>query len=116
MAILLLREFDAKKQADQIKSIADYMVVANQVVHQLQRERGASARYIASSGSSMKEAMKKQRLLSDKYYNVMDNDTKSPDMAKLGYKFTRRANDSSRKLWKLPSIREKIASLSIGSS
>ena len=116
MAILLLREFDAKKQADQIKSIADYMVVANQVVHQLQRERGASAGYIASSGSSMKETMKRQRLLSDKYYNVMDNDTKSLDMVKLGYKFARRANDSSRKLWKLPSIREKITSLSIGNN
>ena len=116
MAILLLREFDAKKQADQIKSIADYMVVANQVVHQLQRERGASAGYIASNGSSMKETMKRQRLLSDKYYNVMDNDTKSLDMVKLGYKFARRANDSSRKLWKLPSIREKITSLSIGNN
>ncbi|MCR4289157.1 MAG: response regulator [Candidatus Scalindua sp.] len=116
MAILLLREFDAKKQADQIKSIADYMVIANQVVHQLQRERGASAGYIASSGSSMKETMKNQRLLSDKYYYVMDNDTKSLDMAKLGYKFARRANDFSRKLWKLPSLREKITALSIGNN
>jgi len=114
MAILLFREFDAKKQAEQIKSIADYMVVANQVVHQLQRERGASAGYIASNGSSMEETMKKQRLLTDKYYKVMDKDTKSLDMAQLGYKFARRANASSRRLWKLPSVREKITSLSIG--
>lgn len=113
MAILLYREFDAKKQAEQVKSIADYMIVANQVVHQLQRERGTSAGYIASSGSSMKEAMMKQRLLTDKYYKAMDKDTKTLDMAKLGYKFARRANASSRKLWKLPSIREKITSLSI---
>ena len=113
MAILLLRESDAKKQAEQIKSIADYMVVANQVVHQLQRERGTSAGYLASSGSRMKALMKKQRLLTDRYYNVMDNYTKTLDMAKLGYKFARRANDSSRKLWKLSSIREKITSLSI---
>jgi len=113
MAILLLREFDAKKQADQIKSIADYMVVANQVVHQLQRECGASAGYIASNGSNMKDTMRKQRLLTDKYYTVMEEDIKSLDMAKLGYKFARRVNASSRKLWKLPSIREKITSLSI---
>ena len=45
MTILLLRELNAKKQAEQIKSIADYMVVANQVVHQLQRERGTSAEW-----------------------------------------------------------------------
>ena len=113
MAILLLREFDAKKQAEQIKSIADYMIVSSQVVHQLQRERGASAGFIASSGSSMEETMKKQRLLTDRYYKVMDKDTKTLDMAKLGYKFARRANASSRKLWKLPSIREKISSMSI---
>ena len=113
MAILLLREFDAKKQAEQIKSIADYMIVSSQVVHQLQRERGASAGFIASSGSSMEETMKKQRLLTDRYYKVMDKDTKTLDMAKLGYKFARLANASSRKLWKLPSIREKISSLSI---
>ena len=116
MAILLFREYDAKKQAEQIKSITDYMVVASQVVHQLQKERGASAGYLASSGSSMKETMGKQRLLTDKYYAVMDSDTKSLDMAKLGYKFARHANDSSRKLWKLPSIREKITSLSIGNN
>ncbi|MDP6925278.1 MAG: response regulator [Candidatus Scalindua sp.] len=114
MTILLLRESDAKKRADQIKSIADYMVVANQVVHQLQRERGTSAGYLASSGSSMTDTMKKQRLLTDRYYNVMENYTKTLDMAKLGYRFARRANASSRKLWKLPSIREKITSLSIG--
>ncbi|MBT6563137.1 MAG: GAF domain-containing protein, partial [Candidatus Scalindua sp.] len=113
MAILLLREFDAKKQAEQVKSIADYMVVANQVVHQLQRESGTSAGYLASSGSSMKASMNKQRLLTDRYYNVMDNYTKTLDMAKLGYKFARRANASSRKLWRLSSIREKITSLSI---
>ena len=113
MAILLLRESDAKKQAEQVKSIADYMVVANQVVHQLQRECGTSAGYLASSGSSMKASMNKQRLLTDRYYNVMDNYTKTLDMAKLGYKFARHANASSRKLWRLSSIREKITSLSI---
>ncbi|GAX60784.1 GAF sensor hybrid histidine kinase [Candidatus Scalindua japonica] len=113
MAILLFGEFDAKKKAEQIKSITDYMVVANQVVHQLQRECGISAGYIASNGSNMKEAMKKQRRLTDKYYTVMDKDTKSLNMAKLGYKFARRANISSRKLLELPSIREKISSLTI---
>jgi signal transduction histidine kinase len=116
MAILLYREFDAKKQAEQIKSIADYMIVANQVVHQLQRERGASAGYIASNGSNMKETMRKQRLFTDRYYTVMDKETKSLDMVELGYKFARRINASSRKLWKLPSIREKITSLSISNS
>ena len=113
MAILLFREFDEKKQAEQIKSIADYMVVANQVVHQLQKERGTSSGYVASDGNRMKDIMKKQRLLTDKYYAVMDNDTKTLDMAKLGYKFARRANASSRNLWKLPSLREKVTSLSI---
>ncbi len=113
MAILLYREFDAKKQAEQIKSIADYMVVANQLVHQLQRECGASAGFVASNGSSMKDTMIKQRLITDKYRKVMDNDTKSLDMATLGYKFARRANASLIKLWKLPSIREQITSLSI---
>ncbi|MHC4320836.1 MAG: response regulator [Planctomycetota bacterium] len=116
MAILLYREFDAKKQAEQIKSIADYMVVANQVVHQLQRERGASAGYIASNGSDMKEAMKKQRILTDRYYTVMDKETKSLNMAELGYKFARHVNASLRKLWQLPPIREKITSLSIENS
>ncbi|MCP4253367.1 MAG: response regulator [Candidatus Scalindua sp.] len=113
MAILLFREFDAKKQAEQIKIIADYMVVANQVVHQLQRERGASAGYLASSGSSLKETMKKQRLLTDRYYNVMDNYSKTLNITKLSHRFARHANASSRKLWNLPSIREKITSLSI---
>ncbi len=116
MAILLYREFDAKKQAEQIKSIADYMVVASQVVHQLQRERGASAGYIASNGGNMKEAMKKQRILTDRYHTVMEKETKSLNMAELGYKFARRVNASSRKLWKLPTTREKITSLSIGNS
>ncbi len=116
MAILLFREFDAKKQAEQIKSIADYMVTANRVVHQLQRECGSSSGYIASNGSNMKDTMEKQRLLTDMYYTVMEGDIKSLDMAKLGYKFARRVNASSKKLWRLPSIREKITSLTIGNN
>ncbi len=64
----------------------------------------------------MKDTMKKQRLLTDRYYTVMEEDIKSLDMVKLGYKFARRVKASSRKLWKLPSIREKITSLSIGNN
>lgn len=113
MSILLFRELDAKKQANQISSIADYIVVASQVVHQLQRELGASAGYIASDGNNMTDMMKKQSRLTDKYYAVLDKDIKSLDIQNLGYKFARRVNTSSRNLWKLPSIREKITSLSI---
>ena len=114
MAILLFREFDAKKQAEQIESIANYMVVANQVVHQLQRECGSSSGYIASNGSNMKDIMKKQRQLTDKYYTAMEGDIKSSDMAKLGWKFAWHINASSKKLWDLPYIRKKITSLTIG--
>ncbi|MGR3175773.1 MAG: response regulator [Candidatus Scalindua sp.] len=114
MSILLFHEFEAKKHADQIMSIADYMVAANQVIHQLQRERGASAGYVASNGDRMTGIMKKQRRLTDKYYSVLDNDIKALDIKNLGYKFARQVNTSSRNLWKLPSIREKISSLSIG--
>lgn len=113
MSILLFHELDSKKQADQIRSIADYMVAANQVVHQLQKEHGASAGYIASNGNSMTDIMEKQRHLTDKYYTVLENNIKSLDMGKLGYKFARRLNTSSKNLWKLPSIREKVKLLSI---
>ena len=116
MSILLFHEFEAKKHADQIRGIADYMVVASQVIHQLQRERGISVGYIASNGNRMTGMMKKQRRLTDKYYSVLDNDIKSLDIKTLGYKFARRVNTSSRNLWKLPSIREKVSSLSIGKS
>ncbi|MCK5431911.1 MAG: nitrate- and nitrite sensing domain-containing protein, partial [Gammaproteobacteria bacterium] len=116
MTIMLVREFDAKKQAEQIKSIADYMVVANQVVHQLQRECGSSSGYIASNGSNMKDTMEKQRLLTDRYYTAMEGGTKSSDMAKLGYEFARCVNAASKKLWDLPYIREKITSLTIGNN
>ena len=84
MSILLFHELDSKKQADQIRSIADYMVAANQVVHQLQKEHGASAGYIASNGNSMTDIMEKQRHLTDKYYTVLEKNIKSLDMGKLG--------------------------------
>ncbi len=113
MSILLFHEFEAKKHADQIRGIADYMVVASQVVHQLQRERVASVGYIASNGGRMAGRMEKQRRLTDKYFSVLNNDIKSLDIKNLGYKFARQANTSSRNFWKLPSIRENISSLSI---
>ena len=116
MSILLFHELNAKKHADQIRGIADYMVVASQVIHQLQRERGASVGHVASNGNSMTDMLKRQRRLTDKYYSVLDNDIKSLDIKNLGYKFARRVNTSSRNLWKLSSIREKVTSLSIGKS
>jgi len=80
MSILLIREFEAKKHADQIRGIADYMVVASQVVHQLQRERVASVGYLASNGDRMTGIMEKQRRLTNKYFSVLNNDIKSLDI------------------------------------
>ncbi len=108
MSILLIREFEAKKHADQIRGIADYMVVASQVVHQLQRERVASVGYLASNGDRMTGIMEKQRRLTNKYFSVLNNDIKSLDIKNLGYKFARQVNTSSRNFWKLPSVREKV--------
>ena len=113
MSTLLFHEFEDKKHADQIRDIADYVVVASQVIHQLQRERVASVGYIASNGDRMIGMMEKQRRLTDKYYSVLNNDIKSLTIKNLGYKFTRRVNTSSINFWKLPSIREKVSSLSI---
>ncbi len=114
MSILLIREFEAKKHADQIRGIADYMVVASQVVHQLQRERVASVGYLASNGDRMTGIMEKQRRLTNKYFSVLNNDIKSLDIKNLGYKFARQVNTSSRNFWKLPSVRDKVSTLSIG--
>ena len=61
----------------------------------------------------MTDIMEKQRHLTDKYYTVLEKNIKSLDMGKLGYKFARQLNTSSRNLWKLPSIREKVKLLSI---
>jgi len=113
MSILLFHEFEAKKHADQIRGIANYVVVASQVIHQLQRERAASVGYITSNGDRMAGMMEKQRRLTNKYYSVLNNDIKSLAIKNLGYKFARQVNTSSRNLWKLPSIREKVSSLSI---
>ena len=114
MSILLFHELESKKHADQIRDIADYMVVASQVIHQLQRERVVSVGYIASNGERMAGMMEKQRRLTNKYYSVLNNNIKSLAIKNLGYKFAIQVNTSSKNLWKLPSIREKVSSLSIG--
>lgn len=113
MVILLLREQQAMSQTKRVSDIVKYMVKANHLIHELQKERGISSGYIGISGMSMVDELNSQRLLTDQKHLILKKHLDSMDIDLYGQKFSIQLDAFFKKLEELPSVREKITSLSI---
>lgn len=97
----------------EIQSLTEFSVKASALVHELQKERGASAGFLGSKGKKFISELPQQRSSTDKLLIAYQEFSKTFNTKGHGnsfYKFISQANDS---LSRLNQIRSSISDLSI---
>jgi signal transduction histidine kinase/CheY-like chemotaxis protein len=113
MAVLMIREMNAKSKASYVSDIVKYMSVSSQLIHELQKERGVSSGFIGVSGKKMVSALNLQRLLTDQKLATLNTHLESIKVERYGQGFTVQLNLFQENITELPVIRNEITSLSI---
>ncbi len=100
-----------KNEMTELSELTDLTIVYSDLVHELQKERGATAGFISSKGAKFGDTVKKQRILTEQRINqVQEFWTKS---GKHNDKIMDLHADITQQLSEIISIRKKVDSLSI---
>ena len=86
---------------------------ASDLIHELQKERGASAGYIGSGGKKFKDILSKQRKSTDQKKEILQKTLKNLDLANIDVSLNKRMQQALDRLQRLNSIRKKIDNLDI---
>jgi methyl-accepting chemotaxis protein len=99
-------------QAEKLDALARYAPFVSGVIHELQKERGASAGYIGSGGGSeRKQAMEGQRKTTDSAFAAFTKADMGFDHEVYGIDFVNRVNVAKAELAKLADVRRETSAL-----
>ena len=106
----LIQTYQEKVMLEKMLVLTESAAASSLLVHELQKERGASAGYLSSKGKKFQQAIKKHRQTTDQKNQDLQNFIKSapltPQLISLFSKVNQQLN-------KLKGIRQQVDSLSI---
>lgn len=110
--ITLVSNFGIKREAEHLSQLVGFVTKSSSLVHELQKERGATAGYLGSKGTKFKSQLSDQRQLTDKAVNewkafVANNHFKENKIMQL-------VNSAQGSLQKIYDLRSNVDSLNIG--
>lgn len=109
---IIKERIDTKANADQIGELIQYTTIASGFVHELQKERGASAVYVGSGGSKMKDDMEKIRRETDTSLATLHNFMESFNAKKYSSEFNSKVGLALKQLSDLQTKRNAASALS----
>jgi len=108
-----IRTYNEKVALEKMLIFCNSAATGSFLVHELQKERGASAGYLSSKGSKFKDIMLKQRLLTDQknqeLQDFINNTPLTPHLISI-------FSEINQELDKLKTIRQKIDTFSISAA
>lgn len=108
-AILISNTNNTKNNASDINELINLAIINSELVHELQKERGLTAGFLGSSSdSSFKQALKAQRINTDKLKAKKLKATSNSASLINKVKLTRIKNENLTLLEKVTSIRQKV--------
>ena len=98
---LILEHIDVKKEMTELSGLTELSVVYSDLVHELQKERGATAGFIGSNGTSFKNILKEQRVLTNSQNDKrttfwQNNNEHSPVIVELHNTINQQLNELSK--------------------
>lgn len=112
--ILDIRDrFKLSDEMDKLQQLGEVSVKISNVVHELQKERGASSLYMGSKGEKFGKDLTKQRLDTDKKIKELQNFLKSFEASRLDDEMTDGLNGALNGLTFMNKTREDIGILNI---
>ncbi|ESP91145.1 nitrate- and nitrite sensing domain-containing protein [Pseudoalteromonas luteoviolacea] len=91
-------------------------VLANEFVHEMQKERGATAGFLGSKGAKFSDVLPKQREDTDKAASRLSNFLKEFNVNQFDSEFATQLNSALAMKKQLGGVREQISSFSISTS
>ncbi len=111
--VILAEKISVKSTANDVSELSQYIVNASRLVHNLQKERGASAVHIVSKGKEMKAELENIKRETDNTLATLQDFMASFDAKRHGPGFSSKINSALNHLGELSSRRNKVASLSV---
>lgn len=97
----------------QLSKMVEFSVVASDLVHELQKERGMSAGYLGSRGGKFRDAIVEQREVTNEKNQTLQLFLKEFDQRNMGKIFSTRLDETLQQLEQLTSQRELITKLTM---
>ncbi|HJP36506.1 MAG TPA: nitrate- and nitrite sensing domain-containing protein, partial [Gammaproteobacteria bacterium] len=109
----VVRTLKLKTEADSLLSLTELSVLSSALVHELQKERGASAGYLGSKGERFVEELPAQRGKTDRKITELRDLLGAFEAASFGADFVAELNGATDKLDKIAGIRKQVTALDI---
>ena len=109
----LVRHFEFEKKKEQLTELIVLSESLSKLIHETQKERGASAGYLGSHGKKFKDFLPKQRALTDKRIKEYLEVYKKIDFSKYAPEFKEEVEKLNSYLKQLPEIRKKVDNFEI---
>jgi len=94
-------------------SVTEFAVKISNLVHETQKERGASAGFLGSRGEKFGDVLKKQRALTDEKLGIVETYISSFDFENFDARFSIDFQEGMKELSRLKEIRQKVDSFNI---
>lgn len=111
--LTVISAFDAKRTVDQAKELSTLSQKLSLLIHETQKERGASAGYIGSNGKKFTTILPKQRQETDKRYNELQEYLDTLDLEQHSPELQQAIHTVVQRMDNLPNIRSQVDTLSI---
>lgn len=108
-----IQTYQEKVTLEDMLLLTESASVSSLLVHELQKERGASAGYLSSKGKSFKNAIKKHRQTTNEKNKALQDFIKS---SALTPQLSQLFSQVNRELDKVPAMRQRVDSLSVSIS
>ena len=109
----LQEHFEFKQKVEKVKQLVKLSESLSRLVHETQKERGASAGYTGSHGKKFVEKLPAQRKLTDRRLKEYRQTLKKIDFSEFTPDLKERVDALNADLERLPAIRERISALKL---
>ncbi len=111
-AYLVIQQWNTAEQMQRLEYLAQFSPAVTNLVHELQKERGASAGYIGSGGKGAFVArLQDQRKSTNQRHDLLNKALETFDAPAYGEKFTARLKKITADLARLDGTRKQVDSL-----
>jgi methyl-accepting chemotaxis protein len=110
---ILAEKISVKSKANNVSELSQYVINASRLVHNIQKERGASAVHIGSGGKEMKTELENIKRETDNALASLQDFMASFDAKRYGSGFSSNVNSALNQLGELSSRRSAVVSLSV---
>ena len=108
IALTLNETMEQKRVLDQAQQLNTLSQKLSLLIHETQKERGASAGYLGSHGEKFGDILPKQRKLTDEKYAELKEYVNSLNMEEFSLEFQQDMQSILKKMTKLAEIRQRV--------